>query len=192
MTLTLNLCTRKQDPSVNYNLFNQININEENVKVDTVNFHIPTLVKEVKGLKKSERRKLKTVAQTFITTSTSFLLLSSKSMANTVQSVNLNQVQPTTGTHLPTSGIGMPPELLELMLTILVIIVGAAIILSIIFLVLAGTMRFIPKRKKEASEWTVDIVKGLVQVLMAPAIVFLIYYLASKLFANSGWFISPF
>ena len=94
-------------------------------------------------------------------------------------------------TNLPTSVDGMPPELLKLLLDLLKISVGTAVILSAILLVGAGVMRML-RKKKEATEWTTDIVKGLIQILVAVPIVFLIYFVVNLLFSNNGWFVSPF
>jgi hypothetical protein len=94
-------------------------------------------------------------------------------------------------TNLPESAVGMPPELLQLLLQILKISVGTAVLLSMILLVGAGVMRMF-RKKKEATEWTTDIVKGLIQILIAVPIVFLIYFVVNLLFSNSGWFVSPF
>lgn len=72
---------------------------------------------------------------------------------------------------------------------------GAAVAglgLSIILLQTAGVYRMFPKRKKEAVEWTDDIVKGLVQLILAPIIVMTITITAYLLFGNSEWFIKPF
>jgi Na+-driven multidrug efflux pump len=98
---------------------------------------------------------------------------------------------PVTATNLPQTAEGLPPELLALLLKLLVISVGAAIILSMILLVGAGVMKMF-RKKKEANEWTVDIIKGLIQILVAVPVVFLIYYVANNLFSGSGWFVSPF
>jgi type IV secretory pathway VirB2 component (pilin) len=94
-------------------------------------------------------------------------------------------------TNLPQSAVGMPPELLQLLLQILKISVGTAVLLSMILLVGAGIMRMF-RKKKEATEWTTDIVKGLIQILVAVPIVFLIYFVVNLLFSNNGWFVSPF
>jgi ABC-type amino acid transport system permease subunit len=76
---------------------------------------------------------------------------------------------------------------------ILTISVGAGIILAAILLVLAGMSRMFGKKmRKDATEWTVDIIKGLTQVLISVPIVFVIYYLATLIFKSSGWFVSPF
>jgi hypothetical protein len=167
---------------VNYKL-NSFEINRESIPFNNVNFHIPTLIEEVKQLSKSEKKEYKKVLKAFLMTVSSFMILPLRSMA--APSV------PVTATNLPQTAEGLPPELLALLLKLLVISVGAAIILSMILLVGAGVMKMF-RKKKEANEWTVDIIKGLIQILVAVPVVFLIYYVANNLFSGSGWFVSPF
>jgi hypothetical protein len=137
----------------------------------------------VKQLSKIEKKKYKKVLKAFLMTTNSFMILPLRSMANA--SI------PVTATNLPQTAEGLPPELLALLLKLLIISVGAAIIISMILLVGAGVMKMF-RKKKEANEWTVDIIKGLIQVLVAVPVVFLIYYVANNLFSGSGWFVSPF
>jgi hypothetical protein len=93
-------------------------------------------------------------------------------------------------TTLPQSATGMPPELLELLLMILKISVGAAVILAAILLVANAVGKMF--RLNGMTQWAKDIIRGLVQVLVAVPIVFLIYYVANLLFSGNGWFVSPF
>jgi uncharacterized membrane protein YozB (DUF420 family) len=174
---------RKPNPSVNYKFTNPIVIEQESVRLNNVNFHIPTLLEEVKQLPLSKIKQYKKIIKTFLVTTSSFLVLPLRSMAETSIPVGT--------TTLPQTATGMPPELLELLLTLLKISVGAAVILSAICLVFAGVLRMFRKRK-EANEWTVDIIKSIIQILVAVPVVFLIYYVANLLFGHSGWFVSPF
>lgn len=178
----VNFCVKNPDTLVNYQLSNPILIEK-----DSVNFHIPTLIKEVKQLPKSKLHQYKKITQTFIATMTNFIMVSPlRSMANT--SIPTGQMGTT---NLPQSAIGMPPELLELLLKLLVIAVGTAVILAAILLVGAGVMKML-RKKKEANEWTIDIIKGLIQILVAVPVVFLIYYVSNLLFSGSIWHVSPF
>ncbi|MEH7116011.1 hypothetical protein V7128_01130 [Neobacillus vireti] len=181
--MQLNFCVKNPAPFVNYKFINPIIIEQETVRLNNINFHIPTLIKEVKQLPKSKIKHYKKTIQTFLITASSFTMLPLKSMA--ASSV------PVGTTNLPESATGMPPELLQLLIQILKISVGTAVLLSMILLVGAGVMRMF-RKKKEATEWTTDIVKGLIQILIAVPIVFLIYFVVNLLFSNSGWFVSPF
>lgn len=184
--MLVNLCVKKQNPSVNYRFTNPIVIEQESVRLNNVNFHIPTLLEEVKELPKNKIKEYKIILKTFLVTTSSFLILPLRSMAET--SIPVGQMGTTT---LPQTSAGMPPELLELLLMLLKISVGAAVILSAICLVFAGILRMFRKRK-EANEWTVDILKSIIQILVAVPVVFLIYYVANLLFSGNGWFVSPF
>lgn len=177
----MNLCVKEQDRLVNYRQFKPIVISNDNITLQNVNFHLPILLKEVKQTPKKKLKKYKEAIAVFLTTASSLIMSPLKSMANTS----------IPSTNLPKEAQGIPPELLELLLKLLVIIVGSSVILAAILLVMAGVMRMLRKRK-EATDWTVDIVKGLIQILIAVPIVFLIYYVANLIFADSGWFISPF
>jgi hypothetical protein len=181
--MQLNFCVKNPNPLVNYKFTNPIVIKQENMRINDINFHIPTLIEEVKNSSKNKIKQYKKTIQTFLITASSFMILPLKSMA--ASSV------PVGTTNLPQSAVGMPPELLQLLLQILKISVGTAVLLSMILLVGAGVMRMF-RKKKEATEWTTDIVKGLIQILVAVPIVFLIYFVVNLLFSNNGWFVSPF
>jgi hypothetical protein len=163
---------------VKYNFANPIIIGDT-----PVNFHPEIITEEVKTLSLKGKKKFQKVAKTFLMTTLTFLMSSSKSMAET-----LNKTE-----TLPTSSVGMPPELMEFMMTTLVIIIGVGIILAAILFASAGIMRMLgKKRRKEAEEWSVDIIKGLFQILVSVPIVFIIYYIVSMALKGSGMFVSPF
>jgi hypothetical protein len=174
---------KNQDTLVKYNFFKPFTINNDKVIIDNnVNFHSPTLLKEVKKLNKKERKEHKRKIQTFLMTASSFLILPLRSMANSSLPVGT--------TTLPQTATGMPPELLELLLTLLKISVGAAVILAAILLVANAVGRMF--RINGMTQWAKDIVRGLVQVLIAVPLVFLIYYVANLFFSGNGWWVSPF
>lgn len=173
----VNLCVKNPNSSVNYRLFTNPIVIEQN----TVNFHMPTL-EEVRQLPKQKRKEYQTIAKSFLATATTFLMLPLRSMAQSSIAVGT--------TTLPHSATGMPPELLELLLTLLKISVGAAVILAAILLVANAVGKMF--RLNNMTQWAKDIIRGLVQVLIAVPVVFLIYYLANLLFSGNGWFVSPF
>jgi hypothetical protein len=180
--MQLNFCVKNPNPLVNYKFTNPIVIKQENMRINDINFHIPTLIEEVISLPKSKIKQYKKTIQTFLITASSFMILPLKSMA--ASSV------PVGTTNLPQSAVGMPPELLQLLLQILKISVGAAIILAAILLVANAVGKMF--RLNNMTQWAKDIIRGLVQVLIAVPVVFLIYYLANLLFSGNGWFVSPF
>lgn len=180
----VNLCVREPQNFLNYKL-NSFYVNEP-----AVNFQMNTIMEEVKVLPKKERKKYQKIALSFIAAMGSFMVFASKSMAATNPLPTLGQSTP--ATTLPSVGSSVvPPELMEIMTSVLVLMVAVAVVLCIGMLMAAGVLRAM-RRKKEAADWTVDIVKGLTQVILSAPIVFLIYFVAVKLFAGSGWFISPF
>jgi hypothetical protein len=180
------LCVKQPDPQIKYHYSDPIAFNEEKVELFHLNFHIPTLLKEAKKLPRKKVKEYKKTIQTFLMTASSFLVLPLRSMANTGVSPNV----PATST-LPNHAEGIPPEILELLLKLLVISVGTAMIFGIILLVAAGVQRMLGN-KKGATEWTTDIIRGLIQVMIASPVVFLVYYIISLLFRGSGWFVTPF
>ena len=70
-------------------------------------------------------------------------------------------------------------------LLVLVGVGSAGVLLSA-----AGLYRMI-RKEKEAKEWSTDIIKGLVQVLLAGPTVMLLVYIATLLFGSSSWFVAP-
>jgi hypothetical protein len=184
--MLVNFCVKNPNPVVNYQFSEPFKVNNEHFSMDNVNFHIPTLFEEVKNTSKAKIQSYKRIINAFLVTASSFLMLPLRSMANT--SVPTAQMGTTI---LPKTAEGLPPELLALLLKLLVIAVGTAVILAAILLVGAGVMKMFRKRK-EANEWTVDIIKGLIQILVAAPVVFLIYYLANMLFSGGGWHVTPF
>jgi hypothetical protein len=179
---TVTFYGRNQDTLVNYHEIKPFKVKNEKLTIDNVNFHIPTLIKEVKQLPKNKLQQYKKGIQAFLATATSFMMLPLRSMANTSIPVGT--------TTLPQSATGIPPELLELMLTILKISVGAGVILAAVLLAVNGIGKML--RINGMTQWAKDIIKGLVQVLVAVPVVFLIYYVANLLFSSNGWFVSPF
>jgi hypothetical protein len=183
--MLVNLCVKNPNSLVNYKLSKPFFVNNDAVRINDINFHIPTLVKEVKNSSKNKLHQYKKVIQTFLTTVGSFAIFPLRSMAS-----ELNPTQKLGQTTLPHTATGMPPELLELLLTLLKISVGAAVILAAILLVANAIGRMF--RVSGMTTWAKDIIRGLVQVLIAVPLVFLIYYVANLLFSGNGWWISPF
>jgi hypothetical protein len=171
---------RKPNPSVKYQFTNPIVIGNDTFTLNNVNFQ--EIIKEVRQLPKNKIKEYKKNIKLFIVTATSFMMLPLKSMAS--------ELIPTT-TNLPKTAEGLPPELLDLLVKLLMISVGSAVMLAAILLVGAAVMKMFRKRK-EANEWTVDIIKGLIQVLVAVPVVFLIYYVANLFFGTGIWHVSPF
>jgi hypothetical protein len=52
--MQLNFCVKNPTPFVNYKFINPIVIKQENMRLNDINFHIPTLIEEVKSLPKTK------------------------------------------------------------------------------------------------------------------------------------------
>jgi hypothetical protein len=181
--INVTLSAKKQDHLVKYHSFQHIKLSDSPIGISNVNFHIPTLIEEVKLLPKKERKSIKKEILTFQVTLASFMMFPLTSMAN-----NTNQTVPVT--TLPNSAEGIPPEIMELLIGLLKVSVAVGVVLAAILLVGAGIGKMF--RMKDVNDWITDIIKGLVTVLCATPLIFIIYYLATKLFAGSGWFVTPF
>ncbi|UPI12196.1 hypothetical protein [Bacillus phage SBSphiJ2] len=88
----------------------------------------------------------------------------------------------TTATAPITNSI-TPAMVMSWGLNLALISVSVGVALSMTLLTLAGIYRMMRKRK-EAEEWSVDVIKGLVQVLVAVPVVYLLFYLAQTVFKS--------
>lgn len=173
-SVTVKFCVKNPKSYVNYHT-SSIVINN-----DKVNFPMKINIEEVISLKKKERKQYKKIIQSFIGTSMSFLMLTSRSMAATSQ----------TTPSLPSGGIALPPDLMEPLMQLIGLAIGGSVVLSILLMIAAGTMRQF-RKKKEAVEWTTDIIKGFMQILISVPLIFLIYYIATLLLGNFQMFLKP-
>jgi hypothetical protein len=171
---------KKPDHLINYHFSNPFIV--ENVKINNINFHIPTLIKEVQQSSKKKVKEFQKTVKTFLMTASSFLMFPLSSMANTLPT--------NTSTNLPKTAEGIPPELMALMITLLTIAVGGAVFIAAIMLAVTGIGKMF--RVKGITQWTTDILKGLIQSLVAVPVVFIVYYLANLLFKGNGWHVIPF
>ncbi len=117
-------------------------------KKTDVDFFIINLQREVRNNPREAIRLKKSLTQT-LTVFTSFLALTHPAIAATK---------------------GLPPEIDAAMLKIQLICLGISAGLAVICLMLAGMFKMLGLSTK-AETWTWDIIKGLVQVLVAPVVV---------------------
>ncbi|MGD6876800.1 hypothetical protein [Bacillus infantis] len=172
-TMTVKLCVKEPKAYLNYHL-STFKVNQN------VNFPLQINVEEVKSLPKKQRKEFIKTARIFLATTTSFLTLTSKSMAAT-----LNTQTPQLATT------GLPVDLVEPIMELIKLAIGGSVLLSVLLLIAAGTMRQL-RKKKEASEWTTDIIKGFLQVLISTPLIFLLYYVVTLLLGNFQMFLKPF
>ncbi|MGD7047061.1 hypothetical protein FZC83_02265 [Rossellomorea marisflavi] len=161
-TVKVNLSVREPKDYLNYN--------PTSFSVNTINFPLKIWEEAVKNLSPKERKTNLKIVKSFIATSISFISLSSRSMAQSS----------TTETFDPMSIGGIPPELLEPLLQLLAGCLGGAVVLAMILLITSGAMRML-RQKEKAIAWNTDIIKGLVQILVAVPTVGLIYTVVTKL-----------
>jgi len=157
-----------------------LNYHLSSFEVNPVNFPMKINVEEVMNLSKKERKKAKKVAKAFVATTMSFLSLSSRSMAEGL-----------TQSAQPVVNTGIPTDLIEPIMELIKMALGGSILLAVLLLIAAGILRMF-RKKKEASEWTTDIIKGFLQILIATPVIFLMYYIITLLLGDFSAFLNPF
>lgn len=144
-------------------------------KIKCGNFFLKRLRREVKHASKKEKRNWLRILKGLLITTT--LVIGNATPAFAAES-------------LTEDVFTMPLELIQLFVGLLVITVIIAIGIALIASVLAGICRMIRKGKL-AHEWTNDIIRGLVQVLLLPLTIFCIILFFHFLFGNMDWYIDP-
>lgn len=184
--VNVKLCLKNPDYLVKYNSFQPVIVSDSSLGISTVNFHLQTISEEVKSLGKKKLNQYKKEVMTFLATASTFLVLPLRSMANTDTTTNFNI--PVSG--IPQTAEGMSPEIMSLLIGVLGTIVVGGVILAMILLASVGVANMFGM--KNTSKWTMNILKGLTQVLVAPSVVFVIYYFSNLVFGKSAWHINPF
>ncbi|AZV43700.1 hypothetical protein BAOM_3091 [Peribacillus asahii] len=133
------------------------------------------------NLSKKQRKKYDKIIKSFIGTTISFLTLTSKSMASQLQNTQPQQIMET----------GLPTDLIEPIMELIRLALGGSVLLSVILLIAAGTLRQF-RKKKEAMEWSTDIIKGFIQILIATPLIFLLYYVVTSMLGGFSMFLKPF
>jgi hypothetical protein len=170
-SVQINLCVKEPKTYLNYNL--------QSFKINELNFQ--TMVKEVKLLKPKQKKKYQKIAKSLIAGTLSFISLSSKSMAAPSTSSAIN----------PMAIGGIPQEILEPLITLLATALGLSVALAMVLMISAGILRML-RQKEKAISWTTDIIKGLIQVLIAIPVVFLLYFIVTSLLGDFTIFTKPF
>ncbi|MGG3890347.1 hypothetical protein [Metabacillus fastidiosus] len=170
--MKLNLSAKLLDQEINYNPFKQINLNNKDDKLD---FLIQNIEREVKTLKKKEKKQFLKTAKATLIVSLSSLMIVNPTLATTTQTVE--QV--------------MPTDIMKIGMYLIGICVTAGTVMAIILSQLSGGYRMLNKAK-EATEWSTNIMKGYVQILLAPVLIITIALLAHLLFSNLPYFVKAF
>lgn len=178
--MLLKVSAKKLDPKVNY-----INLNKEISLDGKPDFLFPSLKEEVKKARKKDLKKYAKIARITLTTSVLLLGLVHPTFAATTIAVN---ALPGAGTD-----VLMPKDIVHIGLWIIGIAAATSSVLAIILMQLAGGYRMLRKEnKKDATEWTTEIMKGYTQIILAPVIILAIAFIAYLFFGNFQWFAKPF
>lgn len=147
---------------------------EYNIKENISVFTIQKLEEEVKYLNKNKINKLKKICSQTLTTATTFF----------------TTISPTLATSTPQ--MITQSDILAGGMTIIGIMAVASFVLTIILLQsAAGYKMILRKKKKEANEWSIEIIKGFIQIMIAPALISTIALVMYLLFGNLTWFVNP-
>lgn len=161
---TITLRAKNLDPFVSYRSFEPTE--------NKVLFMGETLFKEVMNEEQGKRlkkiKKLKKIMRISVS-----ILATAMTMAPKVFAA----------TELTAQAAITPAQIMVWGKTIALISVSAGIGLSMTMFAVAGIYRMFRKRR-EATEWTSDIIVGLVQVLIAIPSVYVLYFLAHFLFSH--------
>lgn len=175
--MIITMSSRELNSDVSYKSpVQQFNLKEK--VEDNVLFIASTLQKEViKGTTGQQRKKikqLKKLLKGFVVVIGAGIQATPKAFA----------AAPLTGATTTAAANQITPALvMSWGLNLALISVSVGVALSMTLLTLAGIYRMMRKRK-EAMEWSVDVIKGLVQVLVAVPVVYLLFYLAQTVFKS--------
>ncbi|WZK93438.1 hypothetical protein [Bacillus phage BvP] len=172
MTPKLTISARELSPTVTYRPFTKVKVNNKSMEEKAL-FLVKNLREEVmKGTESQQRKKIKQMKR-LLKLSLSVLGVmvgaTPKSFAVTAAATATNPVT--------------PAIVMQWGLTVAMISVSVGVALSMSLLTLAGVYRMMRKRK-EAEQWTTDIIRGLVQVLVSIPVVYLLFYLAQVVFKS--------
>lgn len=175
--MIITMSSRELNSAVSYKSpVQQFNLKEK--VEDNVLFIASTLQKEViKGTTGQQRKKikqLKKLLKGFVVVMGAGIQATPKAFA----------AAPLTGATTTAAANQITPAMvMSWGLNLALISVSVGVALSMTLLTLAGIYRMMRKRK-EAEEWTTDVIKGLVQVLVAVPVVYLLFYLAQTVFKS--------
>lgn len=149
---------------------------EFNEQLKKVPFHVKNLKREVINSKKKKRYQWLELAKKSIPMLSGILMYASPAAAQTVSKT--------------AEAVLMPAEMIQILLAILMSCIIIAVGIALVGSVLAGVCRMFRKHKF-AQEWSNDIIRGLIQVLLMPLTIFCIILLFHSLFGNLEWYIDP-
>lgn len=176
----LRISPRESTQGVKYHYSQPVTFNQSEQKAvkDHTAFIVENLIKEVKsGTSQQQRQKikqLKSLFRKFVSILGGAAAIAPKATFAAGTGMSAGALAGTTIT---------PQIVMHWGITLSLITVAVGVALSGSLLAVAGIYRMFRKRDV-AQEWTTDIVKGLVQVLVAVPVVYTIFQLSQLLFKN--------
>lgn len=151
-------------------------------------FLAETLKEEViQGTKKEQKKKVKQLKKLFVQLAmismtiglgTSLEILTAQPLT-----ASANSLIPTTTETSPLTDIN-PTNVMKWGLTVAMIVVSVGIAVAISLFAIAGIYLMFTRKRKEASEWTSDIIRGLTQVIVSIPLVYALFQLAQYIFKS--------
>jgi hypothetical protein len=185
--IVLRISARNLEPDVKYNHFKPINSKEENKPLlDQSVFHMQNIQEEVKQLNKQQKKKYLKIAKATLLTSLSIYMLVDPLLAS-AQVPTAVMATASLVTSAPAPEMITPSDIVKVGLILIGLTAISGIVLSIILYQVSGAYRML-RNSKEATDWQVDIRKGLSDILIAPVIILTIAMMAFLLFAGLPFF----
>jgi hypothetical protein len=183
----LRISARNLEPDVKYNHFKQINSKEENKPLlhQSV-FHLQNIQEGVKQLNKERRKKYLKIAKATLLTSLSIYMLVDPLLVS-AQVPTAVMATASLVASTPTPEMITPSDIVKVGLILIGLTAISGIVLSIILYQVSGAYRML-RNSKEATEWQVDIRKGISDILIAPVIILAIAMMAFLLFSGLPFF----
>jgi len=187
---TLTISARNLNPRVNYKQF-------DDIKLNNPLFTIRNIEEEVKNLKtKEEIKKAKKILKKTIIYATSILTMIAfhqfESTSTALASTNIG-----VGTEMDSIMVNNNPEIQPMDITpdkvmkwglnLAIVALGVSMGSAMFLFVVTGIVGQFKKRKM-ASQWGSDIIRGFVQSLIAIPLIYALFYLAVSLFGNFEFF----
>jgi len=188
---TLAISAKNLSPNVNYKRFDEIKLNNPLFTIESIQEEVRNL-KTPKEKKKAKKILYKTMLYTtsiltmIIThefTSTS-MALASTSLPTETEAIFTNTTPNPEGLNMPEI---TPSKITEWGFNLAVMALGGSMGIAMIMLVVTGIYSQF-KRRKQASQWASDIIRGFVQSLIAIPLIYALFYLAVTLFQGFGFF----
>lgn len=129
-----------------------------------------SIVKEVESYSTKKRRKLLTITSGILTVLTTMTLSSQMARAENVVQVDYNSDL-------------IPSEIGEILTQLINFAGKIGILIAILLMIIAGCLKMFGQSEK-ARKWSVDIIKGFGQILLAPLIIMILVTLTRLLLGN--------